>query len=572
MKKNIYMAVFANLRIFGLCAAMCMVVAFYSCTKDVESLTEPGRYSSEEITSYERLFTVFWTVMNDNYNYFYEEKERNNLDWDKVYAEYLPKFKALKTWKREGYSNGEISDDYLAAKSYFKEIVDGIIDQHFSLQVTMPYNKTGNMINTLYSGNMNEEQPLYYDKEVTRNRMKEKLDNSFELGGGADVLGGYLKSAPSTYYLSLTSFAMYNYSVDLSGESLMFNVDDLERVVGNMKRSELEENDKLDAIKNEELREAIRNYTLRVYDSWIEIVTASGSGKLIREIQHFNATEEMSDALVEEASKMLGTLKNFRSSLLKSDIPDHLRDVYMEDEYVKKYTADFYDRFENFKFAFNYSDFKKNMESIVKNAPIYKSLFNPLRRGDISKLIIDLRGNGGGAVIDTRFFVERLVTHEALVGYQRTKEGNGRFNYTPWVPVHTKPHPFGIPNAIPIVVLTDKGSVSMSEIATVTLKSQGDKVKSVGDYTKGGTAGLGGNDDFNGGLRGNSWFVVGEYLKFYMPLMAFKDASGKVIEGIGVEPDVYVAPPTAKEIKDMEHNPAHRDRAMEKAIEVISGM
>ncbi|MGS2738048.1 S41 family peptidase [Sinomicrobium sp. M5D2P17] len=567
MIKKIYKAVFVNFRIFGLCAAMCLVVAFSSCSRDDESLTEPGRYSSEDITSYEDLFTVFWTVMDENYNYFYEEKERNNLDWDKVYAEYLPKFKALKTWEREGYSNGEISGDYLAAKSYFEEIVNGIMDQHFYVKVTMPYNKTGSMVSTFYSGKMNEEQPLYYDKGVTRNRMKEKLNNSLELGGRANVLGGYLKSAPDTYYLSLNSFGMYNYSVDLSGESLMFDVDDLEGVVHNMKRSELEENDDLDAIKNEELRKAIRNFTLRVYDSWIEIVTASRSGKLIREIEHFNETEEMSDALVEEAGKMLGTLKNFRSNVLKSDIPDHLH-VYMEDEHVRKYTEDFYDRFENFKFAFNYYDFKKNMESIMENAPIYKSLFNPLRRGDISKLILDLRGNGGGAVVDTRFFVERLVTHEGLVGYQRTKEGNGRFNYTPWVPVHTKPHPFGIPNPIPIAILTDKGSGSMSEITTMTLKSQGDKVKSVGDYTAGATAGLGGDDDFNGGLQ----VKVGGVLDFYMPLMAFKDASGKVIESIGVEPDVYVAPPTEEEIKDMEHNPEHRDRGMEKAIEVISGM
>ncbi|WP_407933338.1 S41 family peptidase [Galbibacter pacificus] len=186
----------------------------------------------------------------------------------------------------------------------------------------------------------------------------------------------------------------------------------------------------------------------------------------------------------------------------------------------------------------------------------------------MKKLIIDVRDNGGGDVIDMRDFVERFISKEALVGYQRTKEGNGRFNYTPWVPMYVKPHPFAIPNPIPIVVLADYGSVSMAEMTTMALKSQ-EMVKFVGDYTHGGTAALGPGDELNGGALN---ITVANRLKFYMPLMATKDASGKVIEGIGVEPDVYVAPPTQEERQDMKVNANHKDRAMEKAVEELMKM
>ena len=103
--------------------------------------------------------------------------------------------------------------------------------------------------------------------------------------------------------------------------------------------------------------------------------------------------------------------------------------------------------------------------------------------------------------MDARFFTERFVTKPAVWGYQRTKEGNGQFNYTPWVPMQTNPNKFGIPSNIPIAILTDKGSYSMSEMSTMMIKTQGSQAVSIGDFSAGATAGLGSPDDFNGGTR-----------------------------------------------------------------------
>ena len=199
--------------------------------------------------------------------------------------------------------------------------------------------------------------------------------------------------------------------------------------------------------------------------------------------------------------------------------------------------------------------------------PLYKNFYNKLTDGSIKKLILDLRGNGGGAVIDGRYFIDRLVSKNAVWGYQRTKEGNGRFNYTPWIEVQTTPHKFAIKKPIPIVILTDKGTASMGEITTLMLKSQGDQVKSVGNYTKGATAGLGPGDNFNGGYKG----LTGRYMRFYMPLMAFKDASGKLIEGKGIKPDVKIVP-SQKEVDQFNLEKSNNDPAFNKALEEIKKM
>lgn len=42
--------------------------------------------------------------MDERYNYFYEQRRNDGLDWDAVYKEYYPKFAALKSYKKEGFT------------------------------------------------------------------------------------------------------------------------------------------------------------------------------------------------------------------------------------------------------------------------------------------------------------------------------------------------------------------------------------------------------------------------------------------------------------------------------------
>lgn len=68
----------------------------------------------------------------------------------------------------------------------------------------------------------------------------------------------------------------------------------------------------------------------------------------------------------------------------------------------------------------------------------------PLKVGKIKKIILDLRGNGGGMVLDARTFTDRFITKDAIFGYQRFKEDNNPFSYTPWIPCMTKTTGIGI--------------------------------------------------------------------------------------------------------------------------------
>lgn len=135
--------------------------------------------------------------------------------------------------------------------------------------------------------------------------------------------------------------------------------------------------------------------------------------------------------------------------------------------------------------------------------------------------------------------------------------------------MQSKPHKYGMPSNIPIVILTDKGRASMSEMSTMMLKSQGDHVISVGDYSAGATAGLTPDSDaFNGGFAGGN---IAGVMAFYMPTMATKDMNGEVIEGIGVKPDIYVTPPTDAEVAAMQNSPAtFVDRVMIEAVKYLN--
>ncbi|MDM1514786.1 peptidase S41, partial [Myroides odoratimimus] len=103
-------------------------------------------------------------------------------------------------------------------------------------------------------------------------------------------------------------------------------------------------------------------------------------------------------------------------------------------------------------------------------------------------------------------------------------------------------------------------------ITTLMLKSQGNQVVSVGDYSAGATAGLGAVDDFNGGTRDE---VAGGKLTFYMPLLAMKDADGVVIEGVGVKPNIHVSPLTDSEVSQMT-SPTFVDRVVNEAINYLN--
>lgn len=551
MKKNIIY--------LGL-ALLSASMTFNSCMQDNDSsITEPTRYTSNDIKSYADLFKVFWTVMDQRYNYFYEQKGKDGMDWNAIYKEYYPKFAALKSYNGMGVSDAELQADAEKARVYFTEIVNPIIDRHFYVKVKVPFSNSGITNTYTFYGGMNEARANIYPFDAKYGYMKDRLQDGAVLSNNF-LLAGNLKSNPGIYYFSFKSFSLStNFKITLVDKYL--SPDPGNSLV--LTPAAIESSTQLNAISDINKRNEVKNFTINILNQWNSFPNSPEMKSFNSQIGAFKSTEVLSDSFLDLTQQLLTKSNN----LVKYSSAATYTSVLSSE--TLPYIQWFIQQMDNHvKYGYNLSQFQSAANKILANAPFYKKFLNPLHNGDIKKVIIDLRGNGGGAIVDARFFTDRFITKNTVAFYQRTKEGNGQFNYTPWVPVQAQSHMFGIPGNIPVVVLTDKGSASMSEMSTLMLKSQGSHVISIGDYSAGATAGLGGSDDFNGGTRDA---IAGGILEFYMPLMATKNLNNEVIEGVGVKPDIYVTPPSDTEVAQMTSNPkTFVDRVMDEAIKYLS--
>ena len=564
MKRN-----FIKIPVFALGLAL-SALALNSCVKDEEtSITEPTRYTISDVKSYADLFKVFWTVMDQRYNYFYEQKRADGMDWNAIYREYYPKFAALKTFGKSTDNDKDINDDKLKAEQYFTDIIDPIIDRHFQLIVRMPASNNGVITSQVFSGGMKTKRNNIYDFNLKFEYMKDRLGSNTTTGTFKYVedgknhsftyLMGNLKSNPDIFYFTYNEFKLQRFlKIDLLDKYLTPDT-------GNgllLTTADIDASKELNSIKDATFRNKVRDFTADILNQWNSFPVSAEVKAFNDQITPFKTTEVVSDAFLDVTQKALTKSKNLVAYNSGATYAPVLTTESLP--YIRWFITRMID---HVQWGYKLPQFQDAAQGIIDKAPLYKNFFNPLKKGDIKKIIIDLRGNGGGAVLDARFFTDRFITKPAVWGYQRTKEGNGQFNYTPWVPMQANPHQFGLPSNIPIVILTDKGSASMSEMSTMMIKTQGSQVISVGDYSAGATAGLGSPDDFNGGTIDQ----IAGYLTFYMPLMAAKDVNGQVIEGVGVKPDIFVDPPTDAEVAAMQSSPStFVDRVINKSIEYLS--
>jgi hypothetical protein len=190
---------------------------------------------------------------------------------------------------------------------------------------------------------------------------------------------------------------------------------------------------------------------------------------------------------------------------------------------------------------------------------VLEDFFNTLKQSsDIKGIILDLRGNSGGYLADLNLLVGHLIDTKLNIGYTRCKIGDGRLDYSPWIPAYVTPQPNAKKVTAPIVVLADMYSVSMSEMTIIAIKSLPNGYF-VGEQTWGAQGPLlDASVKFNSGsFEGQSFFQT-----VTTSSHAFKDNSGKQYENIGLTPDIEV-----------KHNQqtinANKDIQLERAIDLI---
>ncbi|CAA0145358.1 Putative S41 family peptidase (modular protein) [Tenacibaculum maritimum] len=550
-------------------SALGILFTLQSCREEALHVSEIER---SVINSYDHLFKTFWDIMNNDYNYF-NEQEGN---WDDIYREYSPKFQKLTTFNKRNVDPVLAKKEANLAFLYFAEIItDKILDQHFYIDVTIPlpsiqsinrqtsvterfftrmdykYTKEDGFINL----GKTHKNPLIASNDIDAVMSSVKLIPS-TIVNQFPILSGFLKDDPETMYIRSNGFFVIDQSLNRASFPELKNISNLSGI----NESHFDLLKGIDPNITSEIKRLITS-NLNDFKSLISTNIASSEYQsYLTSLDKFINTELITDLqnnLIPLASHITTTKNTFelKEENLRSFLRDYLtrpNTTQNQKENVNKLYSLYLKKINDYKSLSGFTgsatspfedpmmDDFDNLLRTVSNKylfDIYKKLYNPITKGVMKKIILDLRGNRGGAIADFRVFTERFITRQGDWGYQRTKEGNGRFNYSPWISISAKPHKFALTKDIPIVILIDELSLSMAEYSTMMIKSLKNNVTIIGDNSGGGTAGTFITDIYNGGNLSNN-----DYIAFYTPLMAFKNIDGEVIENIGITPDKKVVP------------------------------
>lgn len=200
--------------------------------------------------------------------------------------------------------------------------------------------------------------------------------------------------------------------------------------------------------------------------------------------------------------------------------------------------------------SFNEFAITSSLEGENSIKDVISTFFDEIFKSDTSGVIIDLRGNGGGAVIDlTTLWSAFLAGNEDSIhpADTRRKDGDNRTDYGPWVPfeIGARPEVFGsatFNKNIPIAVLHNRNSVSCAEMSTMIMHClkdyHGYTVRTFGSYTAGGNGMLNGTSEgseyeYNAGTTRIDPYVS----LLYTPYLQLKYCNGTIYEGVGIAPD-----------------------------------
>lgn len=174
----------------------------------------------------------------------------------------------------------------------------------------------------------------------------------------------------------------------------------------------------------------------------------------------------------------------------------------------------------------------------------FASVLREMKALEVSKLIVDVRGNGGGNSNFVPELLGNLVTERTKLGAYIEKAGPGHNEVSSQLGIYAEANPeFNFD--IPIVVLTNRSCYSATSYFAAMMKDL-PKVTIMGQKTGGGG---GGNMGYQ---LSNGWLIA-------VSVSDFVDKEGKTIE-VGVDPDIEVQNTAA----DLE---ANFDRMLEMAIE-----
>jgi hypothetical protein len=159
----------------------------------------------------------------------------------------------------------------------------------------------------------------------------------------------------------------------------------------------------------------------------------------------------------------------------------------------------------------------------------------------VKGLIVDLRGNMGGDELNVWRLIGSLIQEPLCMGYTRVKNGPGRLDYQPWVPLTIYPQDERIKNPeMPVVIIASDMSISCSELTTMAVKAlPGSRGHVVGTMTYGAVGWRMNNIDpteTNGGpFTGNKFWT-----QVTQAASETRSINGENYESVGIVPDQWV--------------------------------
>ena len=185
--------------------------------------------------------------------------------------------------------------------------------------------------------------------------------------------------------------------------------------------------------------------------------------------------------------------------------------------------------------GFNFFPLKDQAEMYQFLMDFHKFKMNENAAG----MILDMRGNRGGYNADREILFGDMFREPHLIGYQKNKTGAGRLDLTQEFPLYIYPEADFFGNEFsdiaskPVVVITNTATVSNGEITVLMVNSLPN-----GGQTGGVTIGA------NGTLAGDiltynsGKFSVGKYItSVYTPYGNIRDINHVSYEGKGLTPD-----------------------------------
>ena len=501
--------------------------------------------------TWEDLFKGLWTGLSDNYVFW--DLDDANGEWDKVYEEFIPKFRELgsiDTSDREATKKGTI---------LLFDSVKNLSDGHFTM------NAFGSSFSPSDYRILKKEHPELSDQEVLEiiYDYYEKFVGKYRLPD--DMLYEDSKSIMEyTFSIPLTTTLVKAEDYITEYDPLYFNWRESDEEEGKIICDTLNPNIQL---RTPPYGEAIMLYSsshefgsVTTYDGRFLDCTSddafdnppAGSFQgpyypvsdlsLEDNEQYWKGKEQKLDSLFSDWTLCLvltvnpeydQTDKVFRKGVnLKMLALCGITKEEPDENAMVDYTANTVYFISS---GFNFFPLKDQAEMYQFLMDFHKFKMNENAAG----MILDMRGNSGGYNVDREILFGDMFREPHLIGYQKNKTGAGRLDLTQEFPLYIYPEADFFGNEFsdiaskPVVVITNTATVSNGEITVLMVNSLPN-----GGQTGGVTMGA------NGTLAGDilthnsGTFSVGNYItSVYTPYGNIRDTNHVSYEGKGLTPD-----------------------------------